>query len=236
MANKLKKIIEQYNAKSQVSSEQAENIKAALALEKLHTPPVQPPAFLTETVNPDTTSHNLLNNLNDVDPSYHIDPVTGRLGDTYGVPDAPSPEWLEYLRMQEAEDAMRDAGIMQDPNLEGTGQPGELYMVPGSPEWEEKFGPYERPEEDDVGAWMKDQGKVKDADGIWQDDPDYAYRQQVKDEEKTKGMSPLDLINMDAKKAASWDVAGITRNPGEPKFSMVDILDDVGLIFDMEVT
>ena len=34
---------------------------------------------------------------------------------------------------------MRDAGIMQDPNLEGTGQPGELYMTPGSPELEEKM-------------------------------------------------------------------------------------------------
>ena len=27
----------------------------------------------------------------------------------------------------------------QDPNLRGTGQPGELYMTPGSPEFEKKM-------------------------------------------------------------------------------------------------
>ena len=244
MANKLQQLMKKYKALA-VSSEEKETMKAAMALEKLHTPPVQPPAFLTEQANPDTISSNPLNNLFEPLPGDEqrwelepgdIDPITGQPGDLYGAPDVPSQWWLEQQEIREYEQNMKDQGIKQDPMLEGTGQPGELYMTPGSPEWEQKYGPYERPKDFDDTSWMKNEGLIKDNNGLWKLDPEYEYTQKVNDEESTKNMSPLDLIRRDSKIAASWDVAGITRDPSQPRFSMFYILDDIGLVVDTEVS
>ena len=61
-----------------------------------------------------------------------------------GAPDKPDPDFAaEMQAQQDSVDAAFRDDIMfegkQDPNLRGTGQPGELYMTPGSPEFEEKM-------------------------------------------------------------------------------------------------
>ena len=61
-----------------------------------------------------------------------------------GAPDKPDPDFAAAMKAQQdsVNAALRDDVMFegnQDPNLRGTGQPGELYMTPGSPEFELKM-------------------------------------------------------------------------------------------------
>lgn len=225
MANKAQAIMKKYKS-SMSEQERIANLEAELALDSLIEHPEQPPSFLTDGADPDTTSINSLNNL------FQGDPVlegTGQPGELYGAPTTPSPEWLEYQENLETEAAMDSLGLPRDPMLEGTGQPGELYGAPTTP----NVSPSIREE---AKTFMKKQGLIQDSNGYWQKDPEAMYNKKIQDQEIEKNMSPISLINRDAKRVASWDIAGIGRDPSQPKFSMFDILDDIGLIIDSEVS
>jgi len=57
----------------------------------------------------------------------------GQPGDAQGMAD---PGYLEGLEKAKLETEMDLSGVDLDPALQGTAQPGELYMAPGSPEFE----------------------------------------------------------------------------------------------------